>query len=465
MRSQDLQQLLKFQQSLTCYNRPAVDHLLKVNRKLIVALGLAGGVVSLALLAPEVIFAALPLIVLLGLGYLAVRLVFGPLPRLIAGIRLSIRWKVLGAVFVLAVLSILVSLINIGAMDYMHTELHEIQEIQGVDPGRAQLAVNELAEAQHGPFFSLMPFLSLLGALAGLGLGVAVAVSLIDPVRRMGQAMRRIAAGDFSEPVHVSNRDELGELAQRINSTARELARLQEATLAEERARALRERIAQVTLAQEEERRRISRELHDDLGPSLAAVINRLRRCQQIVRSDPQVAEMELEQVAGTLRGSIQDIRHLIYDLRPPAVDQLGLLAALQQQLEQFTKETGIRAFSTASGDLSLDPLVEVSVFRVVQECLSNIQKHADASQVEVELRSTDDGLEVRVEDNGSGFDPGRLGAGQIGEGVGLLSMRERAGLVGGRLSVDSSPGRGCRVVLSVPHKEEDVGAHKSLAR
>ena len=133
--------------------------------------------------------------------------------------------------------------------------------------------------------------------------------SVIDPVRRMEQAMGRIASGDFSQPVQVENADEIGELSSRINQTAEDLSRLQEATLAEERARGLRERIIQVTTAQEEERRRISRDLHDGLGPSLAAVGNRLRACQYMVRTDPQGAERELEEIAKGIKGHVQEVR------------------------------------------------------------------------------------------------------------------------------------------------------------
>ena len=116
------------------------------------------------------------------------------------------------------------------------------------------------------------------------------------------------------------------------------------------------------------------------------------------------------------------------------------------------------------SGDVALDPLAEVTMFRVIQECLSNVQKHANASQVEVKLQGTKTGTEVRVRDNGQGFDPDDGVAGAIGEGVGLLSMRERAELAGGRLSVESSPGNGCQVILYVPSKEVEVGAHTNPA-
>jgi len=111
-----------------------------------------------------------------------------------------------------------------------------------------------------------------------------------------------------------------------------------------------------------------------------------------------------------------------------------------------------------------MDPLAEVTVFRVIQECLSNVQKHANASQVEVKLQATQAGLELRIHDDGQGFAPDDTVSSTIGEGVGLLSMRERAELAGGRLSVKSSPGSGCQVILYVPSKEAEVGAHTNPA-
>jgi len=178
-------------------------------------------------------------------------------------------------------------------------------------------------QADDSLLFRIVVVFGAVSIGLALFLGFVLSWSFVRPVRGMGQAMRRIASGDFSQPVRVANRDELGDLATRINQTAEELAKLQEATLAEERARALQERITQVTLAQEEERRRISRELHDGLGPSLAAIGNRLSACQYMVGSDPERAKRELEEVNKTLRGHIQEVRELTHDLRPPALTNL----------------------------------------------------------------------------------------------------------------------------------------------
>ncbi len=421
-------------------------------RLLLVGAAVVVGVL-LVLDGPDILGLLIPLAVLYG----AFRFVAGPLSRFMARIRVSIRWKIMAAIALMAVLFFVVVVVNSLAMDYMHEELHDIQVLPTFG---VRGAVNDLEDTQHGFVFDTLPLWGFLGGLVALGLGAALALSLINPLRRMGEAMRRIASGDFSQPVEVHNRDELGELADRINQTARDLAKLQEATLADERARALRERITQVTLAQEEERRRISRELHDGLGPSLAAIGNRLRACQRMVRTDPRRAERELQETTDSLKGHVQEIRHLIYDLRPLAVDQLGLRGAVQQQVERFGQETGIQVYSDMSGEVALDPLAEVTVFRVIQECLSNVQKHANASQVEVKLQATQAGLELRVQDNGQGFDPDDGVAGAMGEGVGLLSRGERAELVGGRLSVKSSPGNGCQVTLYIPSKEMEVGAH-----
>ncbi|MEX2247278.1 MAG: sensor histidine kinase [Dehalococcoidia bacterium] len=422
-------------------------------------------VVALVLLAALLelfgVEGALPLAIMLAVAYAFIRLIATKLARTIARLKVSIRWKIVAALSLMALLFVFVSVINFEAMGYMHTELHAILDVRQRDPMRALAAVEDLEQTQHGFLFSFAPMLAVLGALVAVALGAAIAISVIEPLQRMKQAMRRIASGDFSQPVEVVNRDELGELAEHINNTAQDLARLQEATLAEERSRALRERIVQVTAAQEDERRRISRELHDGLGPSLAVIVNRLRSCQQLVRRDAGAAEVELEDMRRSLKGHIQDIRQLINGLRPLTVDQLGLVSATRQHVEQFASETGITALSLLS-PVSLDSLAEVTLFRVLQECLSNVQRHAGAEQVEVQLRDTPEGVELIVRDNGSGFDQ-RVQGTRNAAGVGLVGMRERAELVRGRLHIRSSPGNGCEVRLTVPHRRSEVRTEASV--
>jgi signal transduction histidine kinase len=339
-----------------------------------------------------------------------------------------------------------------GAISYLET------------PPEVRKAIDSLNGSQHGPFFSLIPFLSVLGVLMGAALGAAIAWSVVAPVRKMGEAMREIGSGDLSQTIQVDNRDELGDLASMINETTGKLAKLQEATLANERAGALRERIAQVTLAQEEEKRRVSRELHDGLGPSLAAIGNRIRACQYVVRADPQHAERQLAEIAASLKVHVQEVRALIYDLRPSALDQLGLAGATRQALDRFSQDTGLHTDLDVPEDLRLNPVVEVTAFRVLQECLSNVEKHANARRVEVGLHQTNEALMVRVQDDGRGFDPNSTAPSGLDGGVGLVSMRERAELLGGSLEVRSSPGNGCQIVASIPTMEVTVGTYPHTA-
>ena len=385
--------------------------------------------------------------------------------RLLPRLRYSIRSKFLAAITVVVALFSAVSVINMQAMSYMHERVHALLDVGSRQPDQLIAGVQALDETQHGLLFSLAPVFGLLATLIAASLGLAMARSVVVPVRRMNATMRRLAAGDLSERVDVENNDELGDLAARINRTAGALADLQAARLAQERARAreeaLQERMAQVTRAQEEERRRIARELHDGLGPSLAAIGNQLRASRAIVRSDPAQAEAELEEVERGLRDHVRQIRELIYDLRPPALDQLGLAEAVRQYAERFARDAGVDATVRTDGDLALDPLAEVTIFRVMQECLSNVHRHAGAKCVELSLERADGRVTLTVADDGRGFDyqavtEGAVGSGSAerdaeGAGLGLLGMRERAALVGGELDVSSASGTGTRVVLQLP--------------
>ena len=150
------------------------------------------------------------------------------------------------------------------------------------------------------------------------------------------------------------------------------------------------------------------------------------------------------------LRGHIEGIRELINQLRPLALDQLGLVGALRQYVERYGEESLIYASLTVSGSLPRDPLTEVTIYRVVQESLTNVRRHAQATAVKVALRGSEDNVEVTVSDNGQGFDPEKAATSSV-KGVGLTNMRERAELVGGSFKVQSNPGQGCQTVLRIP--------------
>ena len=198
---------------------------IKQNRLfLFVGLGIAGLMLTLSG------FGLIVVIALLGLTYLLLRFATEPLSLFIARIGYSIRWKFEIAIAVIATLVLAVGLISFGAMDFMHQGLHDIQDLGPNQPLAILRAVDDLEDTQHGPLFSLMPVFSVLGVIVAATLGAAMARSVIDPVRRMEEAMHRIASGDLSQRVRVENQDELGELAVQINHAAEELARRQEAT-------------------------------------------------------------------------------------------------------------------------------------------------------------------------------------------------------------------------------------------
>jgi signal transduction histidine kinase len=199
-----------------------------------------------------------------------------------------------------------------------------------------------------------------------------------------------------------------------------------------------------LVVAREEERRRLRRDLHDGLGPQLAALTLKLDAVRNLLAVDPQRAGPLVDEVKAQTQAAIGDVRRLVYDLRPPALDQLGLVGALQQQATQ-TAAPGPLAQVVAPADLpALPAAVEVAAYRIVAEALTNVVRHSQARRCEVWL-CLDDALYVAVDDDGIGF-PGDLRA-----GVGLISMRERAAELGGACRIEHRPEGGTRVIARLP--------------
>jgi signal transduction histidine kinase len=191
--------------------------------------------------------------------------------------------------------------------------------------------------------------------------------------------------------------------------------------------------------AQEEERRRVARELHDETSQILTALGLALH-----AGADP--GEL-IERLHG-------GVHRLIVNLRPPALDDLGLAAAIEGLAESELRRAGIaaRAELVELQDARLDPAMEIAIFRIVQESILNIVRHAGATTVLLQGGLTADGLWIEIEDDGAGFDPANVKAdtGTL-RGIGILGMRERAELLGGRLTIDSAPGQGTRIRIDAP--------------
>jgi two-component system sensor histidine kinase DegS len=210
--------------------------------------------------------------------------------------------------------------------------------------------------------------------------------------------------------------------------------------------------IQSTSSAQEEERIRISRELHDGLAPYFLDLIFRLDMLEAQASGFPDLS-VSLEELRAKAREGLRDLRLVIGDLRPSSLDVLGLEKSLSTYLERFAAENGITVEFLTSGELEhLDSLTEVTIFRVAQEALSNIARHAGAARVRFMLRGDNGWVEMVVEDNGNGFSEREVRERMImGECLGIRGMRERAELMQGDLVIDSRPGDGTKVSLSFP--------------
>lgn len=204
----------------------------------------------------------------------------------------------------------------------------------------------------------------------------------------------------------------------------------------------------QLVSAREEERRRLRRELHDGVGPALAGSLMTLEAARGRATNDPLAMERVLGDLAEQTRRAIDDVRRVASDLRPPALDQLGLAGALRQDAERLATP-GAAVDASAEGSLvGLPAAVEVAAYRIGLEALTNVSRHAGASRVELLLRRTPNALVLTVRDDGRGS------AGDGTPGVGLSSMRERAEELGGSLEVVATPGAGTRVTARLPFSE-----------
>ena len=273
--------------------------------------------------------------------------------------------------------------------------------------------------------------LIVAGFLVSLVLNVLLVRGVVGPLRRLTETMRRVEPLEPGRRVVVPHADAdvdalttaFNDMLDRLETERRESGR-----------RAL--------AAQEQERQRIARELHDEVGQVLTGVMLEL---EQAAKAGPQENGGRLTEARDAVRQSLDDVRRIARELRPEALDHLGLQSALRSLLTEAAAHKGLRVQRELElGRTELSPEVELVVYRVAQESLTNVLRHSGASHVMMALDEADGGLRLVVRDDGSGVPPGA-------EGDGIRGMRERALLVGGHLTLTTPSGGGTEVRLEVP--------------
>jgi two-component system sensor histidine kinase DegS len=201
--------------------------------------------------------------------------------------------------------------------------------------------------------------------------------------------------------------------------------------------------------AQETERQRLSRQMHDGPAQALSNFILQTEIAMRLFDIDAGQAKEELNSLKSSAMGTFQKVRNFIFELRPMMLDDLGLVPTVRRYADAFKEQTSLDVSVTVTGnERRLEPYLEIMMFRAIQELLGNTARHSQATQVKVMLDMGEDRVRVSVDDNGRGFDPDVI---QQGNSLGLKLIRERAEMLGGTFEVDSSIGRGTRITFAVP--------------
>jgi two-component system sensor histidine kinase UhpB len=292
----------------------------------------------------------------------------------------------------------------------------------------------------------LVVVFAMIGAALSVAVNFVVLKAALRPLDviartveevRKGNLLARAERDPFSDPQLENLRETLNAMLDRLD----------------EHGTRLRAMSSQIITAQEEERLRIARELHDETAQALASLLVRQRVAER--SQDPEALQRTMADLRALTSDALEGVRRMALELRPTMLDDLGLVAALDACARQFSQRTGLPVEFRAIGRPErLPPEVELVVYRVVQEALSNVARHSGATRAEVSLAADAATLAVTVADDGRGFDPlAALDSRQ--QSLGLFGMRERAALVGGRLSIESAPERGTRVQLEIPVQTE----------
>ncbi|EPR13255.1 histidine kinase [Ruminiclostridium papyrosolvens C7] len=216
--------------------------------------------------------------------------------------------------------------------------------------------------------------------------------------------------------------------------------------------------------AQEEERKRVAREIHDGPAQSMSNIVIKAEICERLLDKDIDEARKELQNLKKVMRDSLQEVRKIIYNLRPMALDDLGLLPTLERYVISFREETGIDVqLRSRAINEEIKPVISLAVFRIVQESLNNVLKHAQAKRVSILLEHVNQKLNIIIADNGVGFNTEdvKIIEPESTGGFGLFSMKERVALLEGEVDIVSQVGVGTKITIHIPLLDEGEDSQK----
>ncbi len=310
---------------------------------------------------------------------------------------------------------------------------------------------------------------SAISICVALLMAVGMSRSIVKPVHELIDATRSIASGDMSRSIGFGGVDEIGRLSSSFEvmrvKLADSLETLQQYNIKLERRVGERTReinqsrkkveklLKKVITAQEEERKRVARGLHDQTMQSLSAILMKIETCK--LYGEPSSVEM-IEDIRGIVLSTLEDMRTMIHNLRPTILDDLGLEASIRWLLDKHLWEKGITYFFNITGEHGgrFDPHLETTLFRILQEAIVNIARHAETENVFFIMKVGEKDLKVDIEDDGKGFDvKSVLKRTEDGRGLGILGMKERVYLIDGKMLICSEPGCGTRISLWIPLK------------
>lgn len=317
--------------------------------------------------------------------------------------------------------------------------------------GMSEKGTEQMMNKRMNDFIVLILIVCILAAAGATYLAFVI----ISPLRSLTQAAEQIRWGNFQVHADISHQDEVGQLTKVFNDMAQSLREKQlennqllEELRAKEALRA--DLIKKLFSVQEEERKRLSRELHDETGQLLASLLAYMKLLLSKLNDDEQ--KTVLLAARNVAIDALGGLRKIAVELRPPVLDDLGLPAAMKKYMQTFCDQQGLEVrFSIPEGHLEIGSEVSLALYRILQESLTNIAKHAKAAHVFVALSSGDKHIEMVIKDDGLGIGASALQTAYYKNRLGIYGMRERAEMLGGSLTVESGSQQGTTIVVTLP--------------